>query len=201
MSIFSGLVSIEDGVKAAEEYAQARKVRIELSFAVAEGQEDVPFLERAADIANKKVAELLGRAVSAPVIVKVTPAAEKPKRGAAKDKSTPPAELSDKEKLAVQAGVVETPAPIVDEDDLSDLIGETPKPPVTDAELAKAAQTTAARLKAAAEKATPPTTWSPAALRKLIKDYNPPEEAAPAVQKIPAAKRHDFLEALEALKR
>lgn len=65
MSILSGTVSIEDGVKSKEEYAPARKVRVELTFSVPEGSDGQPFLDTTARLADAKVRELLGRAVLA----------------------------------------------------------------------------------------------------------------------------------------
>jgi len=56
--ITSGTVVIEDGIKAAEEFAPARKVRVELSF-------DYDDLDRVAVIAQAKVSEMLGKSSGA----------------------------------------------------------------------------------------------------------------------------------------
>lgn len=59
--ISAGSVTIEDGVKAKEEYAPARKVSVTLSFIVPEGIVGDDYLNRAADLADAKVNEKLGR--------------------------------------------------------------------------------------------------------------------------------------------
>lgn len=62
MTISGGLVSIEDGTKKAEDYAPARKVRVELKFDVPEGSDEFQrIIDDVARIANNKVEELLGR--------------------------------------------------------------------------------------------------------------------------------------------
>ena len=52
MSITSGIVSIEDGTKKTEEYAPARKVRVELHFDVPEGHNGQKYLDAATTMAN-----------------------------------------------------------------------------------------------------------------------------------------------------
>jgi hypothetical protein len=59
-AISGGVVSIEDGKKANEEYAPARKVRVELRFEVPEGSMAEKLLDATAVMANRKVMELLG---------------------------------------------------------------------------------------------------------------------------------------------
>ncbi len=61
MSITNGTVSIEDGNKAGEEYAPARKVRVELSFNVPEGADALVELDYVAGVAQGRVDALLGR--------------------------------------------------------------------------------------------------------------------------------------------
>jgi len=56
--ITNGTVVIEDGIKAAEEFAPARKVRVELSF-------DYDDLDRVSALAQAKVNEMLGRSSGA----------------------------------------------------------------------------------------------------------------------------------------
>lgn len=60
--IVGGLVSVEDGVKSAIEYAPARKVRVDLSFDVAEGSDARVALEHTAILANAQVRALLHQA-------------------------------------------------------------------------------------------------------------------------------------------
>ena len=64
-NITDGVVSFEDGVKASEEYAPAKKVRVELTFAVIEGEDGEEVLARVGDLARAQVARLLGKAPAA----------------------------------------------------------------------------------------------------------------------------------------
>lgn len=64
-SITSGTIAIEDGTKAKEEFAPARKVKVELSFSVPEGQDGVAYMHGVTRVAEAKVASMLGR--TAPV--------------------------------------------------------------------------------------------------------------------------------------
>jgi len=59
--ITGGIVSVEDGTKKSEEFAPARKVRVELHFDVPEGtDEGHRMLDSVAALADAKVKELLG---------------------------------------------------------------------------------------------------------------------------------------------
>lgn len=201
-TINGGSVRIEDGLKAKEEYAPARKVAVELSFSVPEGQDGTTFLNHVTDIINAKVAEQLGGA-AAP---KTRKAALKPADAGPAPKTTAP-ELSDKDKLAAAAGLPvglndeltgSGPAPAakpatvpVVEDSLDDMLGDSAPVPVTDAELAKAAQT-----KNAAMKDKP--NWAPQKIRDLTKKFDA-DHTPPMFKNIPAAKRHEFLKELDAL--
>lgn len=55
-----GLVSVEDGKKAAEEYAPARKVRVDLGFSVGEGEDFQSIFDTVSQAAVNRVAALLG---------------------------------------------------------------------------------------------------------------------------------------------
>ena len=70
--ITGGLVSYEDGVKAREDYAPAKKAKVELSFTVPEGGNAEIALAQAATIAKDKVYALIGKAIEAPGVT--TPA-------------------------------------------------------------------------------------------------------------------------------
>lgn len=59
--ITGGLVRIKDGVKKTEEYAPSREVTVELRFENAEGGDYRAIFEQAANAANAKVNELLGK--------------------------------------------------------------------------------------------------------------------------------------------
>lgn len=66
MSIISGTVSVEDGTKTiekADQYDVSRKVRVELTFSVEDGQDAAATLDYAAQLASQQVARQLGRAV------------------------------------------------------------------------------------------------------------------------------------------
>lgn len=203
--ITNGTVTIEDGTKAKEDYAPARKVSVSISFSVPENGDGRQFLDAAGAIAQQQVQHLLGRAVS-PVkepakepAPSAAPAAETPTAGAPSGKKKPAKTKAD---LAKEAGLPTTDtvhkAPVQldieedlnpPEDDLGDLI-DAPAP-ITDAEIAKAAQ-----MKNALQKQKDPN-WQPQKLRDLITAY-----AGPAPKKltdIPAAKRQEFLDKLKAL--
>jgi len=65
-SITGGLVSVEDGVKSAQEYCPPRKVRVELNFDVPEGDASAQgILDRVANMAHAKVRQLLHQAPEA----------------------------------------------------------------------------------------------------------------------------------------
>lgn len=146
--ITGGLVSIEDGIKAKEEYSPARKVRVELSFDTPEnGSGAALTLDAVAALADRKVKELLGKqavpsgkhektepktdATPQPV-VEATATTEKPE-GKATTRRGPKAKAqSDKDKLAEAAGVPAGAAP--NEIALDDpLLGDTTTATTTDA--------------------------------------------------------------------
>lgn len=78
-----GSVTIEDGLKASQEYAPARKVIVTLTFDVAEDENPHSKLDLVAEAASHKVKELLGKAKAAPVATQVAAkAAETPKPAA-----------------------------------------------------------------------------------------------------------------------
>ena len=201
--ITNGVVSVEDGNKANEEYAPARKVKVEFTFSVDENQ-DVDFvLNFAAGKANDKVNELLGRksakeAASAMTAVADTAAktTRKPRVTSAKEPAT-----GDKAALEVAAGlvpggVIETtgPAPsnpeVVEEDSLNDLLGEQAPVPITDAELAKAAQTKNAQMKVKDPNFS-------VKIRALVVEYaGPPPKK---ITDVPVATRQEFLNKLRDL--
>ena len=59
MSITSGIVSIEDGIKAAEEYAPARKARVELHFDIPEGSDPSAHIAGVSEVAKTHLHRLL----------------------------------------------------------------------------------------------------------------------------------------------
>lgn len=220
--ISGGTVTVEDGLKAKEDYAPARKVIVAINFSVPEGLDGNAILTHASNVADKQVRVLLGKAPAAPPadVKAETPAT--PAKSATTRKKAPeaPAEpAKTKAELAKEAGLPtesiqhkgET-APLVDEldeapaktaaakpaddDDLGDLLGAEEKPPVTDAELGKAAQEKNGEMKGKAG-------WAPEKIRELVGKFvladGKPKPGA-KLQEIPAAQRHDFLAQLKALK-
>lgn len=199
-TITSGTVSIEDGVKAKEEFAPARKAKVELSFSVPEGQDGSAFLTGVTQIAEVKLAEILGRAAPAPA------AAAAPKTA---KKTAAPAPASDKEKLAEEAGVgkaaqaaaaaPKAPADDVLEappaDDLSDILGEPEVPRIiSDKELGDLASKIIAK-----KKSELGDKWSPPKARELVAKFSNKKDGVPKITDVTADKRAAFLEALEAL--
>lgn len=229
-SITSGTIAIEDGIKAKEEFAPARKVKVELTFAVPENQDGAAFMHGVARLVEAKVASMLGRTAPAETVLAVTgsvtgaaagtpakaeTAAAKKKREAAEAaeaaKNAPQKTKADLAKEAGLPGDTTHKGPAADEgeledeatitangkvveeeDELGDLLGDTAPIPVTDAELGKAAQEKNAKAKAEfGDK------WAPAKIRDLIAEF---AGAGKRINDIPAAKRHDFMKKLEALK-
>lgn len=205
--ITNGVISIEDGTKAPEEFAPGRKVRVEFTFAVPEGEDATAVANAAAAAADAKVNELLGRTVIAgTVAVAVTPtgasaapAGGKRTRAAAKpkpDATTPPAG-GDKAALEAAAGlkaggpIDTTVAAEPEQGDIDDLLGDQAPVPITDAELAKAAQNKNAQMKVKDPNFS-------VKIRALVVEYAgvPPKK----ITDIPVAKRQEFLDKLRDLK-
>lgn len=201
--ITNGVVSIEDGAKASEEFAPARKVRVELTFATQEdGSESAAeTLERVSQIANAKVSELLGRGTvlaTGGTVQKVQ--TEKPAEKATtrkKKAETKPA--GEKTKADLEAELIAeltggtppaTQAAEPEPDGIDDLLGDQAPVPITDAELAKAAQ-----LKNAQMKTKDPN--FAVKIRALVVEYagQPPKK----ITDIPVAKRQEFMDKLKDL--
>jgi hypothetical protein len=219
MVVSGGTVSVEDCVKHAgypdPQFAPTRKIRVELNFDVPEGFEAQVTLDAVAELANKKVRELLGKekvpsGATAKSEVKpetVAPSlpsnsgqttTEKPKRGPGRPKT-------DKDKLAEAAGVQkpepvddgileESDTPIADalkaasetvDEGIDDLLGEEPAKEISDADLNSAVQDWMGKHKP--EDAP--------RVRKLATD-----RGGPPLSRIPQDKRPEFLKALAELK-
>lgn len=213
--VTGGSVTVEDGLKAKEEFAPARKVAVTLNFSVPEGADGTAVLDYVSNLAQSEQDRRMYIKASS---VELAPAAPKGGDKIEKPAKAPKAakEPTDKEKLAAQAGVPatstqhkgETPALVDDleappakkaeapKDDLEDLLGDTPKPPVTDQELGKAAQEKNGKMKGVAG-------WAPEKIRALVGEFvqvdGKPKPGA-KLQEIPAAQRHEFLKALDELK-
>lgn len=208
--ITSGHVMIEDGVKAKEDYAPARKVQVQIAFSVPEGSEGQSNLDLAGAMANAKVNELLGKpakqsATAAVVIAETatasTPSAQKEPAKEPARRGPKPKEEKTKAQMAEEAGLPTTdtvhkgtpPSQVDIEDNLNDILGEEPETPITDAELGKACQLKNGHMaKVQGDK------WAPERLRKLVAQFND-NVAGKMLKDIPAAKRKQFLAELEAL--
>lgn len=195
MNITNGVVSVEDGTKKSEEYAPPRKVRVEFTFAVPEGEDGIVVAKAAGDAASAEVARLLGVKVAAVKKDKTpaAPAVMEAKVSTDKDKLAAEAGLPADDGLGasehVKSATKQTPAVI--EDNLDDLLGPEAPKPITDAELTDAAQR-----KNKVQKEKDPK-WSPVKIRELCVKY---AGADKHFRDIPADKRAAFLKELDALK-
>ena len=163
---------IEDGVKAKEDYAPAKRVKVELRFEVAEGADAQDAIDKVAAIARTKVDQELGRA---PRQVEKQPA---------------PVEFKEKPKTKVEKPAAKEAEPLrepefhaPDNDDPFSA-GPADQPIIPDAMLMTKLSEANGRTK------------NTAAIKSLIFEYKPddlaPDAEFKAVQ-IPVAKRKAFL--------
>lgn len=224
LNITGGIISLEDGIKAKEEFAPARKARVELHFDIPEGSDHDVHVQGVSDLARAHLHRILHN-TAAPVVAHIAaaqPAAlvEVPKETAAAKKARLAAEKAagapaDKTKADLEREQLEelqaagkgTAADELDEkpaakthavekDELADLLGDTAPTPVTDQELGKAAQEKNGKMKSVVG-------WSPERIRELVGKFvlvDGKPKAGAKLQEIPAAQRHDFLAQLDALK-
>lgn len=197
--ITSGIVSVEDGKKPSEEYAPARKVRVELHFDVEEGGKAQPFLDMVANMASRKVAEMLGTTALTPAVTAATvtvqappatPDPAAPKRGPGRPPKAPPAPPADPSDEIPGLETALTPEPpAAEEQSLDDIMGLAPveAPVISDADMNAAVQKKNATLQ------------DPPLIRGLITKFQPEEGKPVLLANIPADKRGDFLAELEAL--
>jgi hypothetical protein len=227
MSIVSGSVTIEDGTKAKEEYAPARKVAVTINFAVPEGAVGQPFLDLAARAADNKVREMLGRPTVAPDVMRaahemltttapktalqvVEAVSAKTEKPAAKPKAEKPAGKT-KADLAKEAGLPTTDTVHKAPAEALDALDETPAPvaPVSigdeleslgiDAAPAITDKELgdAANKKAIELRAKHGDKYDPTILRALLTSYY---GTGTRIASIPTDKRPEFMETLAALK-
>lgn len=197
--ISGGLVVYEDGVKAAEEYAPAKKARVELRFDVPEDATDgEQRLDTVIELTQRKVAEMLGKAKPTAATPKVdskkaddakaayaakaadasvveAPAEEKPKTTRRKAKD---AEVTVEE-------VKPEPAKAADPSDMSEF--DVPAADISDADLNSATIKKNAAMK------------DPVKIRSLIAKFNPNPEKTFTLREIAQSQRKSYLEQLEAL--
>lgn len=204
MQITNGKVLIEDGKKAAEEYAPARKVSVELSFAVEEGSDPQSALRFVSDMANAEVNRQLGKIKTATEVVVDKKVATEPKvpkePKAATAKPAEPPKAPGKTKADLEAELGLTPGGPVEtiqkpatpaEDELGDMLGETAPVPVTDKEISDACIGKADHMKTVAG-------WEPKKIRLLVEEFVGHTGAKFA--QVPAERRHEFLKRLQELK-
>lgn len=110
-SITSGTIAIEDGTKAKEEFAPARKVKVELSFSVPEGQDGTAYMHGVARVAEQKVASMLGRTAPAEVAQIVTATAPKPAETPKTETPKPETAAAKKKREAAEKAAAEAAAP------------------------------------------------------------------------------------------
>ena len=198
--ITGGLVAFEDGVKSNEEYAPAKKARVELRFDV---PEDFPgsaeeALDGAMKLAQAKVAEMLGQkkatARAATPAATVAPAAS----GAAestltKDDLAKAAGVSkaDEKKAAKKAPAAAKAPEAPKGDDLSEFDvpagGAAAPAAITDADLNAEIQKKNAALK------------DPPKIRALVATFNPKPGEPFSAKEIAQEQRADFVAKLKAL--
>lgn len=192
-----GVVSIEDGKKADTEYTPARKVRVELTFDVPEGEDADTALAHASGLAEAHVRRLLGQTtittttapITAPPAEVVAPATDKPAAG--KRQAGPRAKPEGKPapiQVVLKDEPKADPSAITDEvvDDFS-APAEAPAA-ITDAELHSAAQKKNGEIK------------NPKAIRELVAKFRPNgKDGAFQLIEIPAARRGEFLTQLKEL--
>lgn len=211
----TGLVSVEDGNPPAtgSEFDPRRKVRVEIGYAHDVNADPQSFVDRAAAMANAKVAELLGRDVpkNAPAQPEEKPAraARSKKAEAAQPVSSAPSadtagsEASDPflpeapespEVAALREQLIHEADPFVAEEDAANEDDDpfTVQPAaveITDAALNKAVQDKNKEINN-----TP-------AIRALIATFNPDPTRVFQLREIAPAQRQDFLDKLAGLKK
>jgi hypothetical protein len=223
--VTGGLVSVEDGIKKAEEYAPPLKVRVELSFGVAEGGDYEEIFDRVSEAAANRVASLLGfkpsvvQAGEAPASGEPTRRPRRTKEQIAADKAaaeggpSPSGSAGGAQTSADPAAVTEDPTD--GEPSTIHLPDETAKDPaaIEDDEPAgevsfdiepepeeAGEEVSDTELNSRVQKRNAELE-DPNLIRDLIKKFNPDPKKSFTLRQIPQAKRADFLAQLAALKK
>lgn len=197
--ITKGTVSIEDGKKATEEFAPARKVRVELTFDV-DGEKGFDALNYIAEKVDAKVKEMLGQkqaSVAAQAATNVADgiaAAAEPSKKPIRKKAEvlPPVDNFPLDGQAAKAN-----EPSADETGLDDGIlgnelasaaGAMPEKPVdvSDKALYDFVVATNAKVK------------KPKEITALISKYCPADGVPPSLKRVPEAKRVAFINEVKA---
>lgn len=199
-TITNGRVFLEDGIKAKEEYAPARKAAVEIFFSVEEnGLSAEAVIAAAGDLAISHVARLLG--TTAPVAQ--TPPATRGKAKPKDEPKTPPAETVDDAASMVETKVekpVKDESAIVDDEaavnfdeviapaaDESAIVDE-PAETITDADLNNKVTAKNGELK------------DPPKIRAFIASFNPDPTKGFQLSQVPQERRKEFLDKLAELK-
>jgi hypothetical protein len=197
--ISGGIVCYEDGVKSAEEFAPARKVRVELRFDVPQDATDAQaVLDLVSDMAQAQVHKLLkggkrAATSSAPVAAAepgTTPGAVPTKADLAAAAGHPVEAVKQSRKKAPKIEQAEQPAA---EAKAADDMSEFDVPASTAAEINDQDLLTAIQKKNAVLK-------DPQKIRAIITEFNPKPGQPFQAREIAQDKRTDFLTKLEALK-
>lgn len=186
--ITNGMVSVEDGKKAIEEYAPARKVRVDLHFSIDEGADEKTVLYDASVMAAAQVRDLLGqdkKAGAAAPLDKVAaePAAEKAKPGRKKAETLPPVETFPIDGEAAKAKP-EADETIIDDSILG--VEAAPKVDVSDKALYDLVVAINAKVK------------KPKEITEIITRFCPQDGVPPSLKRVPEAKRVEFIETVKA---
>lgn len=200
--ITGGLVSVEDGTKAAVEYQPPRKVRVELSFSVAEGDDATSTLTYVSDVARRQVDELLGRLTAGtPAAALAVGEPQKRTRGPNKTPASPPTSdaspaaapevpTQPAEGSASPAGAPQTSDAGAEQTSGDEWGADAAEATITDAELNAACSTTAERV------------GNPTLVRDAIQSFNTkPAGEKFKVTEIPQNLRASFLQKLTDLKK
>jgi hypothetical protein len=206
--ITGGSVTVEDGIKKAEEYTPPRKVSVTLTFGVEEGGDHQAIFDLASEQASTRVAKLLGKSIDFAARNGSDDAAASNETKPATRKRRTAAEIAADAALAAVAhpkgteGAAKDPA-AVDDFEIEPEPSETQTPaddfaiepepePEGDAEITDAALNAAVQRKNA-------ELSDPEAIRGLIKQYNPDPTKAFQLREIPQTKRAEFITKLGGL--
>ncbi len=183
--ITNGTVSVEDGKKAIEEYAPARKVRVDLSFTVDEGADEKAVLHDAGALADAQVRNLLGQDKGG-AAGNSAPAADKPKatRGKKAD-ALPPVETFSIEDAKPAAAQPKADEALIDDG----ILGADPAAPFVDVS-DKALYDLVVAINAKVKK--------PKEITEIITKFCPGDGVPPSLKRVPEAKRVEFIAAVKA---
>lgn len=205
-------VSVEDGVKPAEDYAPARKVRVELTSDVFNQQELGAAVDYLGQLASQQVARLLGRAVSdveqpaanAPAATRTRRTKEQiaaDKAAAEAPAASDPTALEDPTELPQSSGdhgsttTAETDPAALDDD-----FTVQPEPPAVETS-GQIAPISDGDLNAAVQKRNGELASADGtkAIRALIATFNPDKTKVFQLREITADRRAEFLNGLNAI--